>query len=103
MLQQDIINKGYFTCKDIFSKHKLLQTNTSTDIMFNSEYNIMQINYFSRVVFCKKKRMEVDIMTGITTGDFKEFQIKNKMHLDANVILDMVQNIISILVLVCCH
>jgi len=24
--------------------------NTNIDIMFNSEYNIMQINYFSRVV-----------------------------------------------------
>jgi hypothetical protein len=31
---------------------------------------------------------DTDIMTGTTTGDFKEFQIKNKMHLDANVILD---------------
>ena len=68
--------------------------------MLNSEYNIMQINYFSRVVFCKKKRMEVDIMTGITTGDFKEFQIKNKMHLDANVILDTVQ-MVSVVATAC--
>ena len=50
--------------------------------------------------FFKKKRMEVDIMTGTTTGDFKEFQIKNKMHLDANVILDTVQ-MVSVVATAC--
>jgi hypothetical protein len=68
--------------------------------MLNSEYNIMQINYFSSVVFFKKKRMEVDIMTGTTTRDFKEFQIKNKMHLDANTIIDTVQ-MVSIVATAC--
>lgn len=50
--------------------------------------------------FLKKKRMEVDIMTGTTTGDFKEFQLKNKMHLDANVILDTVQ-MVSVVATAC--
>jgi hypothetical protein len=39
-------------------------------------------------------------MTGTTTGDFKEFQIKNKMHLDANVILDTVQ-MVSVVATAC--
>ena len=39
----------------------------------------------------QKKRREVDVLTGVTTGDFKEFQLKNKLHLSANVILDVVQ------------
>lgn len=30
-------------------------------------------------------------MTGVTTGDFKKFQIKNKLNIPANVILDVVQ------------
>lgn len=30
-------------------------------------------------------------MTGVTTGDCKKFQLKNKLHIPANVILDVVQ------------
>ncbi|KAK3102691.1 hypothetical protein FSP39_013180, partial [Pinctada imbricata] len=45
----------------------------------------------SRIRISNKKKKEVDVMTGVTTGDFKEFQIKNKLHLAANVILDVVQ------------
>ena len=39
-------------------------------------------------------------MTGTTTGDFKEFQIKNKMHLDANTIIDTVQ-MVSVVATAC--
>lgn len=33
----------------------------------------------------------VDVMTGVTTGDLKTFQLKQKLSLNANVILDLVQ------------
>ncbi|XP_052079585.1 L-gulonolactone oxidase-like isoform X2 [Mytilus californianus] len=45
----------------------------------------------SRIRISNRKKREVDIMTGVTTGDFKKFQIKNKLHIPANVILDVVQ------------
>lgn len=33
----------------------------------------------------------VDVMTGVTTGDLKTFQLEQKLSLNANVILDLVQ------------
>ncbi|XP_076088202.1 L-gulonolactone oxidase-like isoform X2 [Mytilus galloprovincialis] len=45
----------------------------------------------SRIRISNRKKLEVDIMTGVTTGDFKKFQLKNKLHIPANVILDVVQ------------
>ncbi|XP_063412030.1 uncharacterized protein LOC134694861 [Mytilus trossulus] len=45
----------------------------------------------SRIRISSRKKLEVDIMTGVTTGDFKKFQLKNKLHIPANVILDVVQ------------
>ncbi|KAK3099311.1 hypothetical protein FSP39_002463 [Pinctada imbricata] len=45
----------------------------------------------SKIRISNKKNQEVDIMTGVTTGDFEKFQLKNKMNLKANVILEVVQ------------
>ncbi|XP_071128649.1 L-gulonolactone oxidase-like [Mytilus edulis] len=45
----------------------------------------------SRIRISNRKKCEVDIMTGVTTGDCKKFQLKNKLHIPANVILDVVQ------------
>ena len=42
-------------------------------------------------LFSQKKRREVDVLTGVTNADFKDFQLKNKLHLPANTILDVVQ------------
>ncbi|XP_061179400.1 uncharacterized protein LOC133188026 [Saccostrea echinata] len=48
---------------------------------------------------CREKR-EVDVMTGATTGDLKKFQLKHKMNLKTNVILDVVQ-MVSVVVTGC--
>ncbi|CAC5363242.1 unnamed protein product [Mytilus coruscus] len=45
----------------------------------------------SRIRISNRKKGEVDIITGVTTGDFKKFQLKNKLNIAANVVADAVQ------------
>ncbi|CAC5357779.1 unnamed protein product [Mytilus coruscus] len=54
----------------------------------------------SRIKISNRKKGEVDIMTGVTTGDFKKFQLKNKLNIAANVIIETVQ-MVSVVATAC--
>nr|XP_022307980.1 uncharacterized protein LOC111113982 [Crassostrea virginica] len=44
----------------------------------------------AKIRISNRSRNEVDVMVGVTVGEFRDFQVKNKLHLPANVILDAV-------------
>ncbi|XP_061185513.1 uncharacterized protein LOC133193568 [Saccostrea echinata] len=43
-----------------------------------------------KIRIANRSRNEVDVMAGVTTGELKDFQLKNKLHLPASVIIDAV-------------
>lgn len=63
----------------------------SFQICVNTEN--MESDYTSRtnIRVADLHRRTVDVMTGVTTGDLKTFQLQTKLHLNTNVILDLVQ------------
>lgn len=52
--------------------------------------------YGSKIRFADKEKREVDVLTGVTTGDLKKFQLKNKVNLNTNVIIDAVQMVSAV-------
>lgn len=54
--------------------------------LFNPIMSFLNIFDISQI-----QKRTVDVMTGVTTGDLKAFQLQTKLNLNANVILDLVQ------------
>lgn len=47
-------------------------------------------NRVFKCLFLQRSRNEVDVMVGVTAGELRDFQVKNKLQLPTNVILDTV-------------
>ncbi|XP_062603066.1 uncharacterized protein LOC134264804 [Saccostrea cucullata] len=54
----------------------------------------------SKIRIASREKREIDVMTGVTTGELKEFQLDNKINLKTNVILDVV-HLVSVVVTGC--
>lgn len=53
-------------------------------------YSIYFVLYTKISDLLQSNKKTVDVMAGVTTGDFKTFQVEQKLSILANVILDLV-------------